>query len=229
MIADRTCSAASFLIRLRFAAPTADSILEKIGRVRKVISGAGHWRSPPSAARSRGRRYGQPHVKDLVFLLPNEGRRRPDASFPIDRISARTTHGEQRETADDTYVFIEVDHVLQAHHARHRPIMMADHRGAERIDRQRQRERAGAETDQECEPDADFYNEAVGVDDRLLNDERWRTHSCIVQIQQRLLAAVRNTTCGPAPNSLPPGCQRVQIQRSASAMTCVAPLSAHWP
>lgn len=48
MIADRTCSAASFLIRLRFAAPTADSILEKIGRVRKVISGTGHWRSPPA-------------------------------------------------------------------------------------------------------------------------------------------------------------------------------------
>jgi len=48
MIADRTCSAASFLIRLRFAAPSADSILEKIGRVRKAISGTGHWRSPPA-------------------------------------------------------------------------------------------------------------------------------------------------------------------------------------
>lgn len=48
MIADRTCSAASFLIRLRFAAPTADSILEKIGRVCEVISGTEHWRSPPA-------------------------------------------------------------------------------------------------------------------------------------------------------------------------------------
>jgi len=62
MIADRTCSAASFLIRLRFAAPSADSILEKIGRVRKAISGTGHWRSPPrrkvawTAVRSTPRR-----------------------------------------------------------------------------------------------------------------------------------------------------------------------------